>query len=296
LPWRVADFGRLHRYERSGVMHGLTRVRTFCQDDAHIFCTLEQMQGEIESFMKMFSEVYQTLGMEDYKIFLSTRPEKRMGSDQVWDKAEAALENALNELKLPFEVNPGDGAFYGPKLDFMFVDALKRPWQLGTLQADFNLPEAFELSFVGDDNSEHRPVMLHRAILGSLERFIGVYLEHTAGHLPTWLMPVQVMVMNLTDRQLDYCRSLTQQLKAEGLRVDFDDRSEKLGFKIREAQLMKIPYMLVIGDKEEESGQISVRLKNGKTKYGLKMQDFVSQVKKDVGERMLISPLTESES
>jgi threonyl-tRNA synthetase len=158
------------------------------------------------------------------------------------------------------------------------------------------LPEAFELSFVGDDNSEHRPVMLHRAILGSLERFIGVYLEHTAGHLPTWLMPVQVMVMNLTDRQLDYCRSLTQQLKAEGLRVDFDDRSEKLGFKIREAQLMKIPYMLVIGDKEEESGQISVRLKNGKTKYGLKMQDFVSQVKKDVGERMLISPLTESES
>ncbi|NQY99985.1 MAG: threonine--tRNA ligase [Bdellovibrionales bacterium] len=296
LPWRVADFGRLHRYERSGVMHGLTRVRTFSQDDGHIFCTLDQMQSEIESFVSMFKEIYHALGMEDYKIYLSTRPEKRMGSDEVWDKAEAALENALQRMELPFQVNPGDGAFYGPKLDFMFVDALKRPWQLGTLQADFNLPEAFDLSYVGDDNSEHRPVMLHRAILGSLERFIGVYLEHTAGHLPTWLMPQQVRVMNLTDRQLDYCKSLTEQLKAEGLRVDFDDRSEKLGFKIREAQLMKIPYMLVIGDKEEESGQISVRLKNGTTKYGLKMEDFVSQVKKDVGERMLKSPLIETES
>lgn len=296
LPWRVADFGRLHRYERSGVMHGLSRVRTFTQDDGHIFCTTEQMQSEIEGYMRMLNEIYQKLGMTDYKVYLSTRPEKRMGNDEVWDKAEGALENALKVLDLPFTVNPGDGAFYGPKLDIMFVDALKRPWQLGTLQVDFNMPEAFNLSFVGDDNSEHRPVMLHRAILGSLERFFGVYLEHTAAHLPTWLMPVQVRVMNLTDRQLDYCNSLHQQLKEAGFRVDFDDRSEKLGFKIREAQLQKVPYMLVIGDKEEEAGNISVRLKSGKTHYGIDMKDFVATLKNEIEQRELQSLFSATEN
>ena len=291
LPWRVADFGRLHRYERSGVMHGLTRVRTFCQDDAHIFCTMEQMQSEIQSFMTMLNEIYNDLGMSNYKIFLSTRPEKRMGSDEIWDKAEGALEDALKALNLEYEINPGDGAFYGPKLDIMFVDALKRPWQLGTLQADFNMPQAFELNYVGDDNSEHRPVMLHRAILGSLERFIGVYLEHTGAHLPTWLMPTQVKVMNLTDRQLDYCKSLTDKISEAGIRVAFDDRSEKLGFKIREAQLEKVPYMLVIGDKEAEAENISVRLKNGDTKYGLTLESFVETVLQDIREKRLESPL-----
>lgn len=291
LPWRVADFGRLHRYERSGVMHGLTRVRTFCQDDAHIFCTLEQMQNEIQSFMTMLNEIYNELGMSNYKIFLSTRPEKRMGGEEIWDKAENALEEALKALSLEYEINPGDGAFYGPKLDIMFVDALKRPWQLGTLQADFNLPQAFELNYVGDDNSEHRPVMLHRAILGSLERFIGVYLEHTGAHLPTWLMPTQVKVMNLTDRQLDYCKMLTDKISEAGIRVVFDDRSEKLGFKIREAQLEKVPYMLVIGDKEAESENISVRLKNGETVYGLTLESFVETVLEDIREKRLKSPL-----
>ncbi|MCB0367197.1 MAG: threonine--tRNA ligase [Bdellovibrionales bacterium] len=294
LPYRVADFGRLHRYERSGVMHGLTRVRTFCQDDAHIFCDLGDLQKEISQFMQFLAEVYQQLGLTEYQIYLSTRPEKRMGSDDVWDKAEGALENALKELNLPYKVNPGDGAFYGPKLDIMFVDALKRPWQLGTLQCDFNMPEAFDLGFVGEDNKEHRPVMLHRAILGSLERFIGVYLEHTAGHLPTWMSPVQVAVLNVTDRQAPYCQSLAQELAAEGLRVHFDDRSEKLGFKIREAQMQKTPYMLIIGDKELEAKTVSVRLRNGEMKNGLPRREFVDFVCREVKERQLTSPWLEA--
>ncbi|MCB0384367.1 MAG: threonine--tRNA ligase, partial [Bdellovibrionales bacterium] len=294
LPYRVADFGRLHRYERSGVMHGLTRVRTFCQDDAHIFCDLGDLQKEISQFMQFLAEVYQQLGLTEYQIYLSTRPEKRMGSDEVWDQAEGALGNALKELNLPYKVNPGDGAFYGPKLDIMFVDALKRPWQLGTLQCDFNMPEAFDLGFVGEDNKEHRPVMLHRAILGSLERFIGVYLEHTAGHLPTWMSPVQVAVLNVTDRQAPYCQSLAQELAAEGLRVHFDDRSEKLGFKIREAQMQKTPYMLIIGDKELEAKTVSVRLRNGEMKNGLPRREFVDFVCREVKERQLTSPWLEA--
>jgi len=290
LPWRVADFGRLHRYERSGVMHGLTRVRTFCQDDAHIFCALEQMQEEIRQFVTMLEDVYQTLGLNDYTIYLSTRPERRMGSDEVWDKAEGALSKALESLNLPFTINPGDGAFYGPKLDIMFVDALKRPWQLGTLQVDFNLPEAFDLKFIGADNKDHRPVMLHRAILGSLERFIGVYLEHTAGHFPTWLSPVQVAILNVTDAQKDYSREVETQLKSWGIRTQFDDRGEKLGYKIREAQLAKIPYMLIIGDKEVSQKLVSVRLKSGDTKYGLKLSDFITEVTKEINERRLQGP------
>ena len=275
LPFRIADFGRLHRYERSGTMHGLTRVRSFAQDDAHIFCTLEQMQEEIKDFMRFLDEVYQTLNMPNYKVFLSTRPEKRMGSDEVWDKAEAALEEALKALSIPYEVNPGDGAFYGPKLDIMFVDALNRPWQLGTMQADFNMPKNFELRYTGDDNSDHQPVMLHRAILGSLERFIGVYLEHTAGRLPTWLAPEQVVIMNLNDSQLDYCHALLKELKAQGIRAKVDARSESLKFKIREAQLNQIPYMLTIGDKEVTAESVSVRLRTGETKYGISKQEFI---------------------
>lgn len=292
LPWRVADFGRLHRYERSGVIHGLTRVRTFCQDDAHIFCRMDQLQHEIAQFITMLNETYSTLGMSNYQIFLSTRPAKRMGDDSVWDSAEGALENALKSLHLPYKINAGDGAFYGPKLDIMFVDALKRPWQLGTLQCDFNLPRAFELGYVGEDNKEHRPVMLHRAILGSLERFIGVYLEHTAGHLPTWLSPVQVVLLTVTDRQLDYARGLKKKLEDLGIRAEVDERSEKLGYKIREAQLQKIPYMLTLGDKEVAGGTVSVRLKGGQVLEALSFESFSEQLQKEIRERRLETVFT----
>lgn len=292
LPWRVADFGRLHRYERSGVMHGLTRVRTFCQDDAHIFCKLDDLQEEIRQFMNMLKEAYETLGLHEYTIFLSTRPAKRMGSDEIWDQAEGALMTALKSLGLSYTINPGDGAFYGPKLDIMFVDAIKRPWQLGTLQVDFNMPKAFNLGYVGEDNKEHTPVMLHRAILGSLERFIGVYLEHTAAHLPTWLAPNQIAILTVTDRQMAYGREIESQLKAVGLRAWLDERSEKLGFKIREAQSKKTPYMLVLGDKEAEQKTVSVRLNNGQMVNFLSLDSFIESVTKEVRERSLKNLVT----
>ncbi|MBX3022433.1 MAG: threonine--tRNA ligase [Bdellovibrionales bacterium] len=291
LPWRIADFGRLHRYERSGVMHGLTRVRTFCQDDAHIFCRMDQLQTEIASFMTMLNEVYHTLGMSQYHIYLSTRPEKRMGSDAYWDRAEGALSEALDSLGLAYTVNPGDGAFYGPKLDIMFVDAMKRPWQLGTLQVDPNLPDAFKLEYVGEDNKEHRPIMLHRAILGSLERFIGVYLEHTAGHLPVWMSPLQVAFLTVTDRQLGYARKLEKELKTKGVRAWVDERGEKLGYKIREAQLQKVPYMIILGDKEVESDTVSVRLKNGTELKGIPFAEFSAKLEQEIKERRLESIL-----
>ncbi len=289
LPWRIADFGRLHRKEKSGALHGLTRVTTFCQDDAHIFCRMDQLMTEIKSFMTFLNEVYQQLGMSNYKIYLSTRPENRMGSDDVWDQSEAALEKALKELNLEYTVNPGDGAFYGPKLDIMFVDALKRPWQLGTLQCDFNMPEAFQLKYVGEDNSAHQPVMLHRAILGSFERFIGVYLEHTAGRLPCWLAPVQVVLMNITSQHSDYCKELESQLLSRGVRVHFDSRNEKLGFKVREAQLQQIPYMVTVGDKEVENKSVTVRLLNGKTHGGYAADEFINNIVSEVKNRELNS-------
>lgn len=291
LPFRMADFGRLHRFERSGTMHGLTRVRTFCQDDAHIFCTVEQMFDEIKGFISLLKEIYTTLGMPNYKVYISTRPEKRLGSDEIWDRSEKALADALEALDIPYEINEGDGAFYGPKIDIVFVDALQRPWQLGTLQCDYNLPERFDLKYVGEDNSEHRPVMLHRAILGSLERFIGVYLEHTGGHLPTWLSPTQVQILNVTDRQIPYCEELLEQLFAGGYRAHFDRRGEKLGYKIREAQLQKTPYMLIIGDKEVDNQTVSLRLRNGDTVNDLKMAELLLALQKDVGGRLLQSPL-----
>lgn len=287
LPWRMADFGRLHRYERSGVMHGLTRVRTFCQDDAHIFCTIEQMQSEIKSFMQLLTEVYSLLGMNEFKIFLSTRPEKRMGSDEVWDKAEGALKTALESLNLPYTINPGDGAFYGPKLDIMFVDALKRPWQLGTLQVDYNLPQAFDLGYVGEDNVHHHPVMLHRAILGSLERFIGVYLEHTAGHFPLWMAPVQMKILTLTDRQLEYGKELQNELLKHGFRVELDQRSEKLGYKIRDAQMHKIPYMIILGDQELAEKKLSLRLRNGQNVNNVAVADFIQNISNEIKDRSL---------
>ncbi len=291
LPWRVADFGRLHRYERSGVMHGLSRVRSFSQDDAHIFCTMEQIQTEIEKFMKFLGEVYATLGMNQYHVYLSTRPEKRLGTDEIWDRAESALESALKKMSLPYTINPGDGAFYGPKLDIMFVDSIRRPWQLGTLQVDFNMPHAFHLKYIGEDNAEHEPVMLHRAILGSFERFISVYLEHTAGHLPLWLAPTQVRVLSVSDRHLDYCESLTRDLKSRGVRVHNDVRGEKLGAKIRDAQLMKVPLMLVIGDKEKETQTVSVRMASGGLTDAINKDQFYEMVLRDIQSRALHSSL-----
>lgn len=263
LPLRMADFGRLHRYEKSGALHGLSRVRTFCQDDAHIFCSLDQLKSEIVKFVEMLNVIYQTLGMPNYKLYLATRPENRMGSEEYWDKAEKALADAITEMGLPFSYLPGEGAFYGPKLEMHFIDALGRSWQTGTIQVDPNMPEAFDLKYTGEDNKEHRPVMLHRAVLGSLERFISVYLEHTAGHLPPWLAPTQVMILNVTDRVNDFCEQIEKEFKSDFIRVEFDRRNEKLNYKIRESQLRKIPYMLIIGDKEAEQKTVSVRLSSG---------------------------------
>ena len=285
LPFRIADFGRLHRYERSGVMHGLTRVRTFCQDDAHIFCTMPQLQSEIESFMSFLKEVYEDLGMPEYKVCLSTRPEKRMGSDKVWDQSEGALKSALEHLQLNYTVSEGEGAFYGPKLDVVFVDALKRPWQLGTLQCDFNLPQAFDLKFTSPENDEQRPVMLHRAILGSLERFIGVYLEHTAGRLPSWLSPVQVKILNLNEKHNTYCETLLKSIKDRGIRAELDIRSEKLGYKIRQSQLEKVPFMVIVGDKEVENGTLSVRNLDGVVINSVPVSRFLDLVEEDIKKR-----------
>lgn len=292
LPYRMADFGRLHRYELSGALSGLTRVRTFCQDDGHIFCTVDQIQSEIKGFVQLLNEVYTKLGMHEYKVYLSTRPASRMGSDEIWDKAEGALELALKSLDIPYTINPGDGAFYGPKLDIMFVDALKRPWQLGTIQCDFNLPLSFDLKYTGEDNADHTPVMLHRAILGSLERFIGVFLEHTAGHLPPWLSPTQVAVLNITDRVNDFCKEIEEDLKASRVRVEFDQRNEKLNFKIREAQMKKIPFMLIVGDKEAETKSVSIRLRDGSMKNNIPWKEAMVMIQEVIKQRKLTTEVS----
>jgi threonyl-tRNA synthetase len=290
LPMRLADFGRLHRFERAGVTHGLARVRTFSQDDAHIFCTLDQVQGEITRFMKLLNKIYATFGFEKYEVNFSTRPEKRIGSDELWDKAETSLSQALTDLKLNFKVNAGDGAFYGPKLDIMVTDAIGRAWQLGTLQFDPNMGERFKLEYVGDDNKPHKPIVLHRAILGSLERFLAVYIEHCAGAFPTWIAPVQVVIINISANQETYAREIEAKLMSEGVRVQTDLRFEKLGFKVREAQLQKIPYMLILGDNEMNTRTVSVRLKVGKEIKGVSVDSFIESLKQEIKARALISP------
>jgi threonyl-tRNA synthetase len=259
LPIRYADFGRLHRYERSGVTHGLTRVRTFCQDDAHIYCAPEQMKVEMASFLAFIKNVYHTFGFDELKIEISTRPEHRLGSDEIWDQAEGALADALNEAGMAYEINEGDGAFYGPKIDFQVLDALKRPWQLGTLQVDYSMPSRFGLIYVKPDGTEGTPVMLHRAILGSLERFMGILIEHCAGAFPTWLAPVQVAILPITERAHEYALSIRDKALDLGFRVEVDLRNEKVNAKIRDAQLQKVPYMLVLGDREAAAGTLSVR-------------------------------------
>ncbi len=287
LPLRMADFGRLHRYENSGSLHGLSRVRTFCQDDAHIFCTMDQLKSEIHKFIEMLNTIYQTLGMPNYKLFLATRPEKRMGTDEYWDISEKALADAVTEMGMEFGYLPGEGAFYGPKLEMHFIDAIGRSWQTGTIQVDPNLPEAFNLKYTGEDNKEHRPIMLHRAVLGSLERFISVYLEHTAGHMPTWLSPTQVTILNVTDRVNPFCEKIESELKLQGARVDFDRRNEKLNFKIREAQLKKSPYMLIIGDKEAETQSVSIRLRDGSMHNNIPWETAREMILQNIKQRKL---------
>ena len=272
LPMRIADFGRLHRYEKSGVTAGLTRVRTFCQDDAHIFCTLDQIEKEIGIVVEMIEKTYTVFDFDlsGMQVFLSTRPEKRMLSDEVWDQAEGALKAILDKMGRPYKINPGDGAFYGPKIDFKFKDALKRDWQLATIQLDFSMPEKFELEYTGADNAAHRPVMVHRAVLGSLERFMGVMIEHFAGAFPFWLAPVQCRLIPIGDNHIEYCKEFGKKLQRLGIRFDVDSRNEKMGLKTRESQMQKIPLMLVAGDREMADGQFAVR------RYGAKESEVMT--------------------
>jgi threonyl-tRNA synthetase len=275
LPIRLAEFTRLHRYERSGVTHGLVRVRSFAQDDAHLFVTPEQIEEEIDRELRLISEIYDTFGFADVRIALSTRPEKRIGTDDLWDNAESALENALKKNNLEYHINPGEGAFYGPKLEFQVHDAIGRPWQLGTIQLDYTLPERFQLEYVGADNNAHRPVMIHRAILGSLERFIGIIIEHFAGAFPFWLAPVQAIVLPLSEKFVDYADEVAQKLKAANLRAEVDRSNEKLGAKIRDAQLQKIPFMLVVGEKEATAGTVTLRKRSGGDQPTVSVEELI---------------------
>jgi threonyl-tRNA synthetase len=278
LPIRYADFGRLHRYERSGVTNGLFRVRSFSQDDAHVFCTEEQIEGEILSVAGMILEIYRTFGFERVDVEVSTRPEKRLGSDETWDRAEGALKSALDKQGIAYRINPGDGAFYGPKIDFHVYDALGRSWQLGTVQLDYQLPERFGLTYVGADGSEHRPVMIHRAMLGSLERFMAILIEQTAGAFPLWLAPVQAVVLPVSEKFGEYAEQVRARLAESGVRVELDSRNEKLGYKIREAQLQKVPYMLVVGAREQEEGTVSVRRRAGDDLGAMPVEAFLDRV------------------
>lgn len=283
LPLRYFELGTVHRHEKSGVLHGLLRVRGFTQDDAHIICRPDQIDAEVKGVMAFVQDVAGIFGFE-YTMELSTRPEKAIGSDADWELATEALRSALESSGQEFEINEGDGAFYGPKIDVKLKDALDREWQCATIQCDFTLPERFDLNYIGADGEKHRPVMLHRVILGSIERFIGVLIEHYAGSFPLWLSPVQAIVVNVTDNQAEYAEQVYQQLRAAGVRVELDLRNEKLGFKIREAQVAKIPYMLVIGDREMEEQTVAPRFRNGKNLAPMSVTDFVSFVASEAAE------------
>ena len=282
LPLRFAEFGSCHRYEPSGSMHGLMRVRSFVQDDGHIFCTEEQIQTEVADFMDLLFSVYKDFGFDEIILRLSTRPEKRVGSDELWDEAEQALRDALNSTRLPWELVPGEGAFYGPKIEYSLKDCMGRVQQCGTIQVDFFLPERLGAQYVAEDSSRKTPVMLHRAILGSFERFIGVLIEHYAGAMPAWLAPEQAIILNITDKQSEYCRILQESLKNKGFRVALDLRNEKIGFKIREHTLQKIPYLLVAGDKEVESNSVAVRTRGGEDLGSMTFDEFCTHLSQDI--------------
>jgi threonyl-tRNA synthetase len=278
LPQRYFELGMVHRHEKSGVLHGLLRVRGFTQDDAHILCTPEQLDGEIKGVLGFVQDVMGIFGFE-FELELSTRPDKSIGSDEDWNRATAALKNALDDSGLEYAINEGDGAFYGPKIDIKLKDALDRKWQCATIQCDFTLPERFDLTYVGSDGEKHRPVMVHRVILGAIERFVGVLIEHYAGNFPLWISPVQAKVLNVTDNQAAYAQQVCEQLRQQGVRVQADLRNEKLGFKIREAQMEKVPYMLVIGDKEMEAGTLSPRHRSGESLDAMSPAEFAAFVK-----------------
>jgi threonyl-tRNA synthetase len=285
LPLRMAEFGSCHRNEPSGTLHGLMRLRNFVQDDAHIFCTEGQIQEEVASFIDLLFKVYEDLGFKEVIIKLSTRPEQRVGSDEGWDKAEHALETALNNKGLDWALQPGEGAFYGPKIEFSLKDCLGRVWQCGTIQVDFSMPGRLDAQYVAEDGTKHVPVMLHRAILGSLERFIGILIEEFAGAFPAWLAPVQVVVMSITDRQRDYAQEVENSLRNAGLRAKSDLRNEKIGFKIREHTIQKVPYLLVVGDRELEEQTVAVRTRSGKDLGSLKIVEFIEGLKSEIASR-----------
>lgn len=284
LPLRLAEVGQVHRHEKSGALHGLMRVRCFHQDDAHIFMTPEQIREEIKGVVRLIDEVYQLFGFQ-YFIELSTRPEDSMGSDEDWEMATKGLSDALDDMGLDYIVNEGDGAFYGPKIDFHLVDAIGRTWQCGTIQLDFQLPQRFEAEYIGADGEMHRPIMIHRVCFGSIERFIGILTEHFAGKFPTWLSPVQVKVLPISDKYMDYGNQVTASLKAAGIRCEIDDRSEKIGYKIREARNERVPYMLIVGQKEEEGGIVSVRSRFEGDEGQKDLNTFIDAVKTEIGTR-----------
>ena len=281
LPLRMGEPGLVHRHEKSGQLHGLMRVRCFTQDDAHIFMTPEQIKDEIKGVAGLINEVYSLFGFQ-YHVELSTRPEDSMGSDEDWEMATDALRNALDELQLPYVVNEGDGAFYGPKIDFHLVDCIGRTWQCGTIQLDFQLPQRFELEYVGADGEKHRPIMIHRVVFGSIERFIGILIEHFAGAFPTWLAPVQVKVLPISDKYMDYAQNVLNKLTEAGIRAEVDTRAEKIGYKIREAQTAKIPYMLVVGQKEEEENTVSVRSRAAGDEGARSLDTFIADILKEI--------------
>lgn len=284
LPIRMGELGLVHRHEKSGQLNGLFRVRCFTQDDAHIFCLPEQIESEIIDLMHLINQVYSLFGFT-YTVELSTRPEDSMGSDEDWTTAENALRKALEHENMEYVVNEGDGAFYGPKIDFHIKDSLGRDWQCGTIQLDFQMPERFDLNYIGQDGEKHRPVMLHRVVFGSIERFIGVLIEHYAGAFPTWLAPVQVKILTISDNQKEYADELVKQFMKEGIRAELDDREEKIGYKIREAQLQKIPYMLIIGEKEVEANAVGVRARKEGDIGQMPVKEFISKIKEEIEEK-----------
>jgi len=285
LPIRLAEFGSCHRNEPSGTLHGLMRVRNFVQDDAHIFCTEEQIQSEVSRFIDLLFEVYKDFGFDEVIIKLSTRPENRVGDDLVWDKAEQALEVALNAKNLDWQLQPGEGAFYGPKIEFSLKDCIGRVWQCGTIQVDFSMPARLDASYIGEDSARHVPVMLHRAILGSLERFIGILIEQHAGNFPLWLAPVQAMVLNITDKHSEYAQQIRLELEKQGFRAKIDLRNEKIGYKIREHSMQRVPYLLIIGDKELENQTVAVRTQKGEDLGSLSLNDLVVRLKTDIANK-----------
>ncbi|MBI5874777.1 MAG: threonine--tRNA ligase, partial [Deltaproteobacteria bacterium] len=281
LPIRYAALGTVYRFERSGVLHGLMRVRGFTQDDAHIFCMPDQLEDEIGSVLNFTLYILRSFGFNSYDIYLSTRPEKFVGAPENWVKAEAALKHALEKTGLKFEIDPGEGVFYGPKIDIKIKDTLGRAWQCSTIQVDFNLPERFHVAFRGEDGNPHQPIMIHRALMGSLERFFGVLIEHYAGAFPLWLAPVQVIVLTITEKNNDYAKEVYDKLREQDIRAEIDTRNEKLGLKVREAQLKKIPYMLVIGNSEEEKQLVAPRERSGNTLEPMTVEAFTELVEKE---------------